>query len=504
MSTDGNAGRILRNTVSLYFRMIFLTLISLYTVRVILQVLGDVDYGIYNVVGGFVGLFAFFSSTVTVASQRFFAVSIARNDRMRLRQVFSCNLLINAGFSVCLLLLAETVGLWFVTNILQIPEIRREAAFWVYQYSILTFAAGLMESTFLAVLIAEERMGIYSAVSVAEGGAKLLVAYLLSVGSGDKLELYGLLLFMVAVIIDGIYILYCIKKFPYVRFQMCKDKAVYREIFAFTNWNTIGAVAAVLRDHGINIVINIFFGPAVNAARGIAVQINSVVMSFAVNFMNAVNPQITKSYAGNETERFFHLICIASKISYLLLLFLTLPLAFNLDYLLQLWLVEPPEHTAVFAVLVLIDALVISATNPLMTAVQATGKVKRYQLTVGGAALLHLPLAVLLLQWMEDPVIPFASGIGISFLMGVLRVINLNRLCGFPWKVYIGKVLLPLGLVTAVFAAADGFLFSGAESFLNLLGNGLGSAAVGSILIWFLGLSGMERGTLRRLILKRK
>lgn len=493
MLSGSNGIRVLKNTLYLYFRMIFLTLISIYTVRIVLYTLGISDYGLYNVVGGFIGLLGFFSSTITAAAQRFYSICLGKQNRKELTKVFSCNLLINIFFAIFVFLIAEFGGRWFILNELQIPADRMEAAIVVFELSVVTFIAGLMQSSFLGILVAEENFVIYSYVSIIEGLSKLGIAYLLAAINSDRLILYAVLLCVVAISIDIIYIVYCVRRYDYVRFELCRDWQVYKDVFFFTNWNTIGAVAAVLKDQGLNIIINIFFGPVTNAARAIAFQVNGVVSSFAQNFMNAVNPQIIKSYANREQGKFIMLISVSSKISYYLLFIATMPIIMNVEYILNLWLIQVPEYAGKFVSLVLIDALIGSITSPFLTAVQAIGKIKWYQLTVGGMALLNLPTVFICLQYMDTPLVPFYCSICISFLMGILRVLNFYTIYEFSMITFLRDILLKIITVTIVASVGSFFCFPEAKDFFELILYGFGSVffSIGSI--YLLGLTNQER-----------
>lgn len=503
MVSDSNGIRILKGTLYLYFRMIFLTLISVYTVRIVLHTLGVSDYGIYNVVGGFIGLLGFFSSTITSAAQRFYSICLTKHCREKLTQIFSCNLLINIFFAILAFLIAEFGGRWFILNELQIPADRIGAAIIVFELSVVTFIAGLMQSSFLGILVAEENFAIYSYVSIIEGLSKLGIAYLLTTINSDRLILYAVLLCVVAISIDIIYIVYCVRRYDYVRFELCRDWQVYKNIFFFTNWTTIGAVAAVLKDQGLNIIINIFFGPVINAARAIAFQINGVISSFAQNFMNAVNPQIIKSYANREQDKFVMLINSSSKIAYYLLLIVTMPIIMNVEYILHLWLIQVPEYAGEFVSLVLIDALIGSITSPFATAVQAIGRIKWYQLTVGGVALLNLPISFMWLQYTANPLIPFYVSIFITGMMGALRLINFYGLYNFSISSFLKNLIFRAAIVTATIMWIDWLCFAEAQNFIVLIRNCVGSIFISVIMIYLLGLTYQEKCNINKMLSSR-
>lgn len=488
-----NSSRVMKNTLSLYVRMIILTIVSLFTVRVNLNSLGAADYGLYNVVAGFVSMFTFLSGTLTVASQRFFAIGIGRNNWNEVSKYFSINLFLYIGICGIVILFAESVGLLFVLNKMVIDPERLTAAVIVYQFSILNFVIGLVVSPFLALLIADENLGIYSIVSIIEAGLKLLVAYLLYITTGDRLIVYGLLLLIASFLINGFYVFYGLIRYKQLKIKLVKDKPAYKEVFAFLNWNMIGAIANVCKAQGINIVINLFFGTIINAARGIAFQINNVVSSFSVNFMKAIDPQITKSYATGDKNKFFEITCIASKISFFLLFVIAMPLITNMEYVLGLWLIDVPEYTVIFAKLALIDALVMSITDPISTAAQAIGKLKWYQIVVGGLFLLNLPCAYFLLKIVENPLVPFFVGIGISFLMMLSKVVFFKVLAQISIRKYTIKVLLPVSLIAGIVCAFDFIVLNCADSFLKLVLNVLIEVCINGVLIVFVGLGKSER-----------
>lgn len=491
-----NSSRVMKNTLSLYIRMIILTVVSLFTVRINLNSLGAADYGLYNVVAGFITLFTFVSGSLTNASQRFFAIGIGKNDWNEVNKYFSVNLLIYIILSVILLLFAETVGLWFVLHKMVIAGDRIKAAVVVYQFSIINFIFGLFVSPFLALLVANEDLSIYSVVSIVEGGLKLLVSYLLYITTGDKLIVYGLLLLITAVLINTFYIIYTKTKYKQLQLAFIKDKSPYKEVFSFLNWNIIGAFASIFKGQGINVIINLFFGTVINAARGIAFQINTVVSSFSANFMKAIDPQIIKSYANGEKERFFDITCTASKIAFCLLFVIAMPLISNMEYVLTLWLKNVPDYTLIFAKLVLIDALIMSLTDPITTAVQAIGKIKWYQIVVGGMSLLNIPLSYILLRTMENPLVPFFVSIGISLSMMVLKIIFFKVLANISVIKYLLKVILPVFLITIIVVTFDFSAMRSAENFYELVINVVIEVSVIGILVVFVGFGKRERKVL--------
>ena len=500
MIEKAESKRILTNTVSLYFRTIIMTLISLYTVRVVLQALGESDYGTYNVVGGFVSLFTFVSNSLAIASQRYFAVALGSKDWKKVNKFFSVNIIIFALLVAVIFILAETIGLWFVRTKLLIEPERLYAATVVYQLSIITFLIGIMSSPFLALLIADENLSIYSLVSVIESILAMGVAYLVDIFEGDKLILYGVLLAVTSLITNGFYMGYTIRKYPNLRFKVHKDKEEYKRVFSFLNWNLIGALASVCKSQGINVITNMYFGSSINASRGIASRMNNAFASFSQNFTKAVNPQITKSYAAGLHEKYIGLIYSASKLSYFLLLLASAPFIMNAEYILELWLKDTPDYAVLFSVLVLIDALILSVTNPLLTAVQAIGKVKEYQLSIGLLALSNLPITAFMVYFFRDPVIPFWVSIGVSFSMTVGRMLVFKKVYTFSIKDYTKKVLIPGVVVTGIIFLIDLLLFSRSENFWQLVINVAGSVFISIPIIFLMGLGRIEREIILKLI----
>lgn len=501
---QSSSNRILKNTFSLYIRMAFLTFISLFTVRIVLKELGAEDYGLYNVVGGFVTMFSFISGTLTTASQRYFAVCLASDDWKSLNKTFSVNFIIYVIFSVIILIIAETAGVWFVLNKLSIESGRETVALIVYQFSILTFLISLLISPFLALLVADENLSIYSIVSIIEGIFKILIVYLLYISPIDKLITYSVLLCLVSLGVSAFYFIYCKLKYKNIRISIYKDKKEYKSIFSYMNWNLIGAIAVTLKGQGVNVIMNMFFGTVINAARGIAFQINNTVLSFAQNFMKAVNPQITKKDALGEKEKLNKLLTSSSKFSFYLCYMIALPLIMNMSYVLKFWLGDVPEYTAIFTILALVDALIAVLTESIAIAVQSTGKVKVYQLSVGIISLCNLPTAYLLLKFFENPVIPFCVSIGITIVVGIGRLINYSKLRGYSIINYVKKVLVPVLIICCITIIFNYFMCSQAKDFLNLIINCFISVIFSVVVIFFVGMDRSEKKLVLSFLKRRK
>ena len=353
--TTSNTHRIAKNTVMLYMRTLLTMFVSLYTSRVVLRALGIMDYGVYNAVGSTVAMFSVLSGSLSSAISRFITFELGRGNIAKLKRVFSTAIIVQLILALVIVLVAETIGLWFLNHKMVIPPERLLAARWVYQFSIITFVVGLISVPYNAAIIAHEKMATFAYIGIFEALAKLGVAFAISTAQCDRLILYGLLLMGIAVTVRFIYGVYCKRRFEECTYRFVYDKGLLKEMTSFAGWNFIGASSAVLRDQGGNIILNIFGGAAVNAARGFAIQISTAIQSFVQNFMTALNPQITKSYANGNHEYMMSLIFRGARFSYYILLLLSLPVIINADYILRLWLVDVPDHTTAFVQLVLTD-----------------------------------------------------------------------------------------------------------------------------------------------------
>lgn len=422
--------------------MILTMLVSLYTSRVILNTLGVEDYGIYNVVGGVVSMFSFFNSAMSSATQRFLSYEIGKGDFVQLRKTFNATQIIHIGIAVLIFILAETVGLWFVKTYLVIPAERLEAAIWVYHFSVLSFMVSIIQVPYNATIIAHERMNVYAYVSIIEVTLKLLIVFMLTWITFDKLKLYGILYFCVVFIIAVIYRLYTRINFQESRFEVVKDKKLYKTLISYSGWNLFGNIAGVAQGQGVNIILNIFFGPVVNAARGIAIQVEGAVNSFVTNFQMAVNPQIIKSYAANEKEYMTSLIIRSSKFSFYLLFLLSLPIILEIDQILKMWLINVPSYAPIFTVLILVVILITSISGPLKIAVQATGKIAVYQAVIGTLLILILPISYGFLKFGYPPEVTLYVTIGIEIIALIFRFFFLKKLIDFPVFHFIKAVIV--------------------------------------------------------------
>ena len=429
--------RIAKNTLMLYFRQILILLVSLYTVRVVLNTLGAEDYGIYNVVAGFVVLFSFVNNAMATATQRFLNYSLGENDLKKTQEVYSASLIVHLGIAVIFVLLAETVGLWFVSNKLNIPEARQTATAVVYQFTIITTVFNILRVPYNAVIIAYEKMSFFAWLSILESLLKLVIVFLLVISGIDRLIFYAFLMTVVALIILCFYKLYCNHTFEIAHYKKTTDISLVKRILSFSGWSLFGAVANVANSQGSNIVLNIFTNVTVNAAMGIANQVNSAVYSFVGNFQTAFNPQIVKSYANDDRGYFINLVCRTSKFSFFLLFFIAFPLYINCEFILTIWLKNIPEYTVPFVRLILVWSLIEAINGPLFMAIQSTGQIKLYQLIVGLINLSNIPLLIFSFSVGAGPLWLMYIKISLNLFALVFRIYLCYKLVGFPVKRFV-------------------------------------------------------------------
>ena len=438
-----NNKRIAKNTILLYFRMILLMAVSLYTSRVVLATLGVEDYGIYNVVGGFIGMLAFLNGAMSGSSQRFITVALGKGDKQYLNKVFSTCLCTHAIIALIVFIIAETIGLWFLIEKLVIPDGRMTAAMIVYQCSVITSIVQIMSYPYNAAIIAHEEMSAFAYISIYEALANLGIAFLIKIGTYDRLSLYALALLLVKVSVIFVYRIYCKRHYFKESIKRVFDKVLVKEMFSFTGWNLWGGLAGTLMGQGVNILLNLFFGPLVNAARGLSVQVQSAVNMFATNFQMAINPQIMKTYASGEMNAMYTLIYRSAKFTFILLLCIIMPLVVEVDTVLTIWLGNFPKYTDIFVRLTLVTCLIDSISNPFMTASAATGKVKLYQSVVGGILLLIVPIAYIALRLGATPASVYIVHIFIGIIAFVARLLIVRGLINLSIKDYFGNVIFP-------------------------------------------------------------
>lgn len=450
MSVSDNSKRIAKNSVALYFQMLLSMLVGLYTSRVILNALGVDDFGLFNVVGGVVAMFGLLNSAMSSSTSRFLTFELGAGDQSRLKTVFTTSLITHLLIAFLVCLLAETIGLWFMSTQMQIAPERMEAAYWVFHLMIAGTFLSILSVRYGASIIAHEKMSIYAYFSILDVTFKLIIVFLLQAIDFDKLKVYAVLLLAVQVIMQGIYMIYCLRHFEETRLSRSDfkcDKPLLKEMTSFAGWSLFGDSAFLMFTQGVNILLNIFFGTAVNAARGIAVQVQGVLMRFISNFQTAINPQITKSYASNDFAYMHKLIYASSKYSFFMLLILSLPVFFEAENILRWWLKIVPDHTVNFIRIILLISLIDSLANPLITSAKATGRIKLYQSVLGSILLLIVPLSYVALKLGYPPESVFFVHLFIVTIGHLIRVLLIKPLIALSAREYTKQVVLRSGFV---------------------------------------------------------
>lgn len=501
MTTDHK--RILRNTGMLYLRMLLAMVVSLYTSRVALTELGVEDFGVYHVVAGFVALLGFMQGAMTAATQRYFAYDLGESKGSNLRNLYNTSLQIHILLVLCITLVAETIGYLFVSTKLTIPDGRLDAALWAYHLAIVTFAVQVMTQPLIAMLTAHERMGVFALMSVADVLLKLAAVLLLPHLSYDKLVVYASLLLGVSLLTFSGYFLINRATFPAARLQWGWHAARFRSMLAFTAWNTWGNLAAALSVHGNNLLLNIFFGPAINAGRNIASQANGALNNCVSNVQTAINPQIFKKYASGQHHRMHILVEKASKYNFFVLLILSSPALIYTEQLLQLWLTTPPTHADTFLQLTIVLSLIDSLALPMMTSAQATGNIRLYQAVIGGILLLNVPIALLSLMFWPNPSLIIWTGIVLAAISLVGRLLILQRLTGMPVHRYVRSVLSRVMAVSAATIVINYFSALKVSSGLELLAALIFCSANTILVTYLLGTDGKEKRYLNTIIYKK-
>lgn len=433
--------------------MFLVMAITLFTSRIILKNLGVEDYGIYNVVGGVIAMMAVVNSSMAVATQRYITFSLGKEDYEHLKQVFNTSILIYVLLSFILIVLAETLGLWWVNNKLVIPESRIVAANWVYQYALITCCLTLLINPFNATIIAHEKMDYYAYLSIIEVSLKLAVAYIIAVIPYDKLNTYGFLFMVVQLFVLAIYFVYCRIHFKECTFRYYRNNSLFKELLSYSGWNLFAAFAGVAKGQGINILLNVFFGPTVNAARGVAYQINTAITQFFTNFYTAVKPQVTKYYAQGKQQEMLNLIFLSARMSFFLILFISLPIMIETPMVIKLWLNKDIDYVVVFTRLIILISAIDAMGTPLMTLIHATGKIRLYQIVIGTATIMILPLSYFFLKYFNcDATSVFYVSLAVTIFCMFARLWLVNRQVTIPVFKYIKDVFLHCSFVTVVSA----------------------------------------------------
>lgn len=503
VQTSENNKRIAKNTLFLYFRMLLTMLVTLFTSRVVLDKLGITDYGIYNVVGGIVTMLGFLTGSMANAVQRFLSFEIGRGNAKRVNHIFNLSLMAHICIAILVLIVMEFAGVWYLNTYMNIPVERLNAANWVLQCSIFATIFSIIQVPYNAIIIAKEQMGIYAYISIFEVLLKLGIVYLLSIGHFDKLKLYSVLMMLITIGILLLYTIYCVKKYNEAKFKIVKDSKTLKDIIGFAGWNMFGEIAWVFTGQGVNLILNLFFGPAVNAARGLAEQVNGAVSRFVGNFQVAVNPQLVKTYATNQLEDMKKLLYRSTRFSYYLMWILSLPLILNMDFILHIWLKEVPEYTTEFCQLVLICTLVATVSNLLSQVARAYGKIRSYQICVSAFLFLNFPLSYLALKLGASPLVTMLINILIQAILIFVRLLFARMMIGVSILDFSRKVLLPLGKVTLVSSIFPILCLIempvGWKAFVVVC---LVSLIGSTISVWLMGISKAEQDFIKSLAIK--
>lgn len=502
---SSNTKRIVKNTVVLYARMIVIMIITLYSSRIILQALGINDYGLYNVVGGVVMMLAFLKSSLTSATQRFLSFEMGREDAVRLRKVFSISLSTHIIISIIILLLAETVGLWFLNEKIQIPEGREIAANWVYQFTVVSLILSVITVPYHACTISHEKMTFFAWVSILDAVLKLVFSIALLLTTSDRLILYGGLMMLTNVINLFLYWWYDRRHFEETKYQLFWDKDLFKQIFSFSGWTIWGQLAVVGSAQGKNILVNIFHSVAANAAMGVAHQVNAALVSLTSNFQTAFQPQITKSYAAKDYDYLNSLIYNASKVSYFLLFIVALPFILNINWVLCVWLTEVPEYSGTFCILYIIASILNALATPLWISVFATGNIKNYQIVISIAYFSEIVVIYFLFLAGFPPTTAMVVKVILNATMVLIRMVFAKRKVEcFSMIAYSKRVIIPIMLSTSATISYILVLhqFVKEGSFMQILFT-ISVVIFSVVSAYYIGLTFSERNVIKNLVVKR-
>lgn len=499
--------KITVNTMMLYIRMLVIMLVTLYTSRVILDVLGVDDFGIYNVVAGVVAMFGFLNSSMSMATQRFFNFELGKNDLSALRKVFVTSVNIHLIVAFILLIFAETLGLWIVNNLLKIPDARMNAVNWVYQFAILSAILTIIQVPYNSMILAHEKMNIYAYFSLLEAILKLILVFVLSYVSYDKLIIYSFLLFFVSLLIFLMYYSYNRKKYAVTKYFLFWDVSLFKKIAGFSGWNILGQVGQMLTTQGVSVVANMFYGVLVNASIGITNQVNGAISMFVSNFQTSFRPQIIKSYASEEYSGMYKLVFQSSKFSFYLLYIVSVPIMFNIDLILNLWLNKVPVYSASFCKLLIWYSYLEAIGMPLVISIMASGKNKMYQIYVSIAISMNIVLSYLFLNQGFEPESIFYIKFLLSFVVLYIRLHFAKQQVLISMKDFFKAVIIPILLVVIITYPLQQFISTYYYTEFNVYYKLLFTICIEAIiliLIYTVGLNKGERIFLNHLLVKLK
>lgn len=489
--------RIAKNTIILYMRTLFVMFVSLFTSRVVLENLGVENFGIYQVVGGMVAMFSVISSSLTSAVSRFITFEIGSGNKEQLKKTVSTSKMIMLLLAVVVVVATEIIGNWFMETQMQIPAERMHAARWVLQFSILSFCTGLITVPYSAFIVAHERMSMFAYISIFETVIKLAICYLITISPIDILIFYALLLFLTAQATRVISVTYCKRNFEDSNIKAAFDKETFKKMAGFSGWNFFNSTNYILNNQGVNMLMNVYFGVTVNAARGIALQVENAVLQFVNNFTTAINPQITKSYASGDYENMHKLVCRGAKFSYFSMLLIALPLIIEAEQVLGIWLVEVPQYTVIFTQLSLIMGMCDCIGTSGYTACIATGKMRKYSITIGIISFFEFPLAWLFFAIGALPEYAYYTYIAVKISVLIARMYLLESMVGLKVKMYARQVFAPIILTTIVAIIIPWLLATIMEATIfRLFAITITSVISVSISTLYIGMTKTERNTI--------
>lgn len=499
---QSDSRRLAKNTLVLYLRTLVIMIVGLYTSRVLLKALGIDNYGIYNVIGGFVGMFSIISGSLVATTQRYLNVEIGKGDKGDTKKVFGVIFGIHFLLAVAMVLLFETVGLWFLNYKLTIPPDRIFAANWVYQLSVLTAVLTLFSTPYIGMIVSYERMKAFAFISLQDALLKLLICYLLYLIPYDRLIVYATLFWIVIMWDQCIYVFYSRKNFKDARITVVKEKEMYRSMFGFAGLNFIGSCSYILSTQGVNVILNMFFGVVVNAARAIGVQIQGAVSRFVGDFMTALNPQITKEYAADNRQESCKLVFRGAKFGFYITLVLTIPIYIYCKEILKIWLDNYPAYTETFVKYTLISFLVSVIAQPFVTLLLATGNLRKTTWWIGGTRLLVLPLIYVCFKIWNDPVWAYIIVLIMDIALTFMRIYILNDITGINlFKSFLTGLLPKISLVSiGCIAVSYAIRLLCGDTFIWIAGYSITSVLLSIAIIFTIGLTKSERNSLRQMV----
>lgn len=496
-AVNGSVKKIVQNTGFLYVRMLITMGIMLYTSRVLLDVLGAADYGLYHVLAGVVVLLGFLQGALSTMTQRFIAVELGRESRApgELARIFSMSVNIHLLFALLLAAVALVLGYFWLLDLINYGDNSASTVFWVFVFSIGTFVMNLVVLPCHAVVIAHERMHVYAWFGISEAVLKLVIVFMLPGLAMHSLLAYALLLFGVALTLLLGYFIYVLSRFDEIRFVWFWDRRLFRNLASFTSWNVLGSSAPVFANQGTNVLLNVFFGPTLNAAKSLATQASGAVNQFVTNLQAAINPQLMKSYSAENKSYTDKLIYYGAKYNFFLIILLALPVITFTEQFLAIWLVEVPEYASLFLKLLLLKVTIESISKPLITAANATGKIRLYHVVVGGILLMNVPISYVALQFGAGPEWVFYIALALVLVAFVARILVLKRIYAFSMRRFAREVVWPVVKVSVVLLVVAQYVAHNftIDSLVELLGATFGLLVVTLLSVVLLGFAANEK-----------